>query len=325
MNSIANFQLKNFFLVMVILVSAFSINAQEFTIATFNAEFLNQSRVYIKFGHQFDIGRETDEVQEFWNKEENRAAKYQEACANVAQFIKEIDADILTLTEVGNAEDLKVLLEELEKIGVNYDYSEVCDCQDSFTQQHVAVLSRYPIKDVWPEIQGRSIYLEEADGDSEDETGISKGMKVTVVVEEVELDIMVLHLKSERGGYDSDAKRIAQATIARRSIVQLLNEGRNVIVTGDLNSEKSSPTIYRIRGFDDIYEELIQTGNSDYFEDSSVRWTYNYRGETEQIDHILISTTLANKSEITTKILETGDEKISDHNPVIVKIVMEEK
>lgn len=298
----------------------FSVNSQEITVATFNAEFLNKSRVHIKYGKRFDIKKESEEVQKFWNNDANRTARFKEASTNVAKMIKRINADILTLTEVGGKEDLKVLIDELKKIGITYNHWEVCDCRDKFTQQHVAVLSKFPIKNVVPEITGRSIYLEEADGDEEGETGISKGMKVTVTVDKKEIEVFVFHLKSERGGFDSDAKRIAQASIARRAIIKSLNEGKKVIVTGDLNSEKKSPSLYRIRGFDDIYQELIQTGNTRYFKNMDVRWTYNYKGEPEQIDHILISPDLAVRRGIETSILKTDDDKISDHNPVIVKI-----
>ncbi len=298
----------------------FSLSAQEITVATFNAEFLNKSRVHIKYGKRFDIKRESKEVQKFWENDTNRTAKLKEASSNVAKMIKRMNADILTLTEVGGKDDLKVLINELNKIGVKYDYWEVCDCKDNFTQQHVAILSKFPIKNVQHEIKGTAIYLKEADGDSEDETEISKGLKATVTINKKDIEVFVFHLKSERGGFDSDAKRIAQASIARRAIIKSLNEGKKVIVTGDLNSEKKSPSLYRIRGFDDVYEELIQTGNSRFFKNTDIRWTYNYRGEREQIDHILVSSNLANKKGIKTSILETGDDKISDHNPVIVKI-----
>lgn len=300
-----------------------SVLSQEVTIATFNAEFLNRSRIHVKYGKQFDLAREPEQEQKFWNDDNNRIEKLREASGHVAQFIKQIDADILTLTEVGGAADIEILLDELNKIDVIYEHWEVCDCTDEFTGQHVAVLSKYPLKEVWPQIPGSSIYLEEADGDSEREARISKGMKVTVSVDKKDLDVFVLHLKSERGGYESDAWRIAQASIARRSIIKQMNAGRNVIVTGDLNSEKGSPTLYRIRGFDDIYEELIQTGHSQYFSSNDVRWTYNYRGEREQIDHILISPSLAPRDGIHTRILETPDDTISDHNPVIVRITLE--
>ena len=134
------------------------------------------------------------------------------------------------------------------------------------------------------------------------------------------IDVFVFHLKSERGGFESDSKRLAQATIARRAIIKQLNLGRKVIVTGDLNSEKKSASLYRIRGFDDVYEELIQTGSSQYFKDYKVRWTYNYKGESEQIDHILISPGLTSGRGIQTRIIEVTDDKISDHNPVVVKL-----
>ena len=294
--------------------------SQELTVATFNAEFLNKKKIHVKYGKQFDLNRAGKKEQKFWNNDTNRTQKLREASANVARFIKEIKADILTLTEVGNAKDLEVLLKELGQIGVTYKYWEVCDCKDPFTGQHVAVFSKYPLKEVWPEIPGSAIYLEEADGDSERETQISKGLKVTATIDEKDVDIFVFHLKSERGGYESDAQRIAQASIARRSIIQQINAGRKVIVTGDLNSEKGSTTLYRIRGFDDIYEELIQTGHSRYFESMDVRWTYNYRGEPEQIDHILVSPGIAKRKGIQTRILETPDDTISDHNPVIVKL-----
>ncbi len=227
--------------------------------------------MHVKYGIQYDISHEPKEVQQFWNNENNRALKLKESSAKVAKIIQRINADILTLTEVGGKEDLKVLMNELSHIGVNYKYWETICCKDSFTKQHVAILSKFPIKDVWPEIKGKSIYLEELDGDSEGETGISKGLKVTVTISEKEIDVLVLHLKSERGGFDNDAKRLAQANIVRQSIIKLLNDGRKVIVIGDLNSEEKNASLYRIRGFDDVYEELIQTCNSDYFDNTDVR------------------------------------------------------
>ena len=314
--------MRTFFLSLLCLYLSPLVYAQEFTLATFNAEFLNKSRIHVKYGKQFDLSREPKKEQKFWNDEANRTTKLKEASTLVAQFIKEMDADILTLTEVGGAEDLEVLLAELKQIGVDYAHWEVCDCTDRFTGQHVAVLSKFPLKEVWSQLEGQAIYLEETDGDSEKVTSISKGLKVTATIDQKDIDIFVLHLKSERGGYESDAQRIAQASIARRSIIKQLNAGRQVIVTGDLNAEKGSPTLYRVRGFDDIYEDLIQSGQTQYFESTDVRWTYNYRGEPEQIDHVLVSPGLTTRKGIQTRILEVKDEQISAHNPVIVRLTL---
>lgn len=313
--------MKRLILISYLLLSGIYLaNSQEITVATFNAEFLNKSRVHLKFGKSFDITKESKKEQKFWNDDENRTAKLREASANVAKHLQQVNADILTLTEVGGEEDIKILVEELDKLGVTYEHWEVCDCTDSFTGQHVAVLSKFPLKEVWPLIPGRALYLEEPDGDSEGETGISKGFKVTVTVENKDIDVFVLHLISERKGYESDAKRLAQANIARRAIIKQLNAGREVIVAGDFNSEKRSESVYRLRGFDDVFEELIQTGLSRYFESNDVRWTYNFRGEPEQIDHILISPGLSTSKGIKTRIIETTDDQVSDHNAVVVSI-----
>lgn len=306
-----------------ILSICFSLSAQEISVGTFNAEFLNKKKIHVKFGKRFNLKDEPTDVQKFWKNETNKNNKLKEASANVAKMIKQMNADILTLTEVGDKDDLKILLSELKKIGVDYPYSAGCDCKDKFTGQNVAVFSKYPLKEVWSEIEGRALYLEELDGDSERETGLSKAMKVTVTINQKDLDVFVFHLKSERGGFESDARRLAQANIARRAIIKQLNLGRKVIVTGDLNSEKKSASLYRIRGFDDVHEELIQTGLSQYFKDTKVRWTYNYKGEPEQIDHILISPGLTSGRGIQTRIIEVTDKKISDHNPVVVTLKLQ--
>lgn len=294
--------------------------AQDVTIATFNAEFLNKKKVHMKFGLPFDIEKASKKDRKYWDDDQNRSRKLVEASDSVASFIKAMNADIVTLTEVGGRDDIAVLDQSLRNLGIVYDHIEVCECRDPFTGQHVAVLSKFPLKEVWPSIEGRALYLLEPDGDAEKETGISKGLKVTVELGGQDVDVFVAHLKSERGGFDSDAQRLAQANVIRRAVIGQLVKGRKVIVTGDLNSQKGTESIYRIRGFDDVYEELIQTGHSDYFEDYGVRWTYNYKGEPEQIDHILISPGLTTRKGIETRIMETKSDFISNHNPVIVKL-----
>lgn len=306
--------------VLLLLCTGLTSIAQEITVATFNAEFLNKYRIQARYGVSFDLSEEPQDVQNFWKDETNRDAKLKEASDDVAELIKQMNADIMTLTEVGNADDIEVLKASLSAIGVDYEFSAVCECTDSFTGQHVAVLSKYPLKEIWPQITGRSLYLEETDGDSERETGISKGLKVTVTIEDQDIDVFVLHFKSERGGFTSDAQRLAQASIARRAVIQQMNKGRKVIVAGDLNDQKGTATMYRLRGFDDIYEEMIQTGHSQYFENMDVRWTYNYKGEPEQIDHILVSPGLTDRKGIKTSIIKS--ESVSDHNPVIVKLIL---
>ena len=69
-------------------------------------EFLNSRRVHIKFGLPFDLKDEPKKVQKFWADDENRSSKLREASSEVAQLIKQMNADIMTLTEVGDEGDI---------------------------------------------------------------------------------------------------------------------------------------------------------------------------------------------------------------------------
>ena len=189
-------------------------SATEFTIATFNAEFLTRPRVHVKFGYQFEL---SEQERAIWDAPGYRDQRFAEAAAAVAGVIAPIDADVLVLTEVGNATDVAELNAAIAEAGVTYRHVAVCDCTDTRTRQHVAVLSRFPLTDVVPAIPGREGYFEEADDDdSEDDTGISKGLIVTFTVDGRPFRLYGLHLRSEGGGAEADEQRIAQASIIRR-------------------------------------------------------------------------------------------------------------
>ena len=74
-------------------------------------------------------------------------------------------------------------------------------------------------------------------------------------------------------------------------LIQTLRNGEDVIVAGDLNDRRGEPTLRRIRGFDDLWGDLIQTGNVNFFDSTTEdnRWTYQFQGVRGQIDHILVS------------------------------------
>ncbi len=319
-------------ILMLIIISVFGLNvfSQDLSIATFNCEFLVDSKVHAKYGFNLYLSKESEDIQERWSNSEYRKEKFEEACELVAQQIKLINADIIGLTEIGDENDFSVLRLKLEEIDAGYAYNEICNSSDP-TGQHVAVLSRYPITLIKEKFEGRAYYFIEDDYDEINETGISKGMQVKIDVNGKKIDIFLLHLISERMGYEYDAKRLAQVEVARREIIPLLNYTDSlVVVMGDFNSEKHHKAILKLRGFDDIYPELIQTGDDNYFPDLATRWTYNYMGNYEQIDHILLSHGFVNlcgkndrrknKWRITSKIIPTNNERISDHNALKVEL-----
>lgn len=303
-----------------------SLFAQPIRLATFNCEFLLPNKVHLKYGLPFDNKKLPQE----WRDERFRQKKFVEAVDKVAEHLVTLKADVLGLTEVGDKQAVQALVDALKKKGMDYPHWSVCQSEDTGTGQHVALLSKYPIKDIVPNFPNRGLYFTESDYDQEGSTGISKGMKASVTVQGTALNVFLFHFKSERGGEDSDQKRLMQAEIARRVTIPYIQRGEHVVIMGDLNSEPRHEVLLTLRGFRDINEELIQTGDLYYFDNAKLRWTYNYRGQFEQLDHILLSLSLRElcvennyrqkQWGIKTTIIPTNDEAISDHNAVIVEL-----
>ena len=109
----------------------------------------------------------------------------------------------------------------------------------------------------------------------------------------------------------------------------LLEAGENIIVAGDLNDKRGDPALRRMRGLDDIGPDLIQIGNCystskkcKYWEDSADRWTYEYQGIRNQIDHILPSMSLKKglKASTHTPTSAIGNIPITDHRALIIDL-----
>jgi endonuclease/exonuclease/phosphatase family metal-dependent hydrolase len=280
---------------------------------------LTRPRVHVKFGQPFNLPASEAAT---WTAA-YRDARFTEAAQAVAAVIASINADVIALTEVGNTTDLAELNAAVAAAGATYPHTAVCDCTDSSTQQHVAVLSRFPLRDLLTAIPGRETYNTELDDpETEKDTGISKGLRVTFDAAGETIHLYVAHLRSERGGHETDAQRIAQASIIRRHYLPLVQAGEHVIVAGDLNDKRGQPTLLRIRGRDDIWSDLIQTGLAEYFDASEVdsRWTYEFQGTRQQIDHVLVSRSIRSDASIGTQILDHGNALASDHRPVVVSL-----
>jgi endonuclease/exonuclease/phosphatase family metal-dependent hydrolase len=296
------------------------------TIATFNCEFLTRPKVHVKFGLGFNLN-DTEDAE--WTQA-FRDQRFAEATRAVARVIHGIDADVIALTEVGNAGDVAELREAVADLGTSYPHFEVGHSTDHTTKQHVAVFSRFPITDVVESIPGREFYLGEIDDpETEKHTGVSKGMRVTINAHGRKILLYAIHLASERGGHEQDQQRIAQASIVRRHYLPEIQDGELVIVAGDLNDDRGQPTLHRIRGLDDMFDDLIQTGLPNYFEDNEVstRWTYEFQGVRRQIDHVLLSFTVKDEttsSGIETRTVDHGDPLASDHRPLVVTLTLDD-
>lgn len=308
---------------LVLLGLTMPVCAEELTIATFNTEFLTRPKVHVKFDYPFDLRAEEDIA--LWT-DEYRDAKFAEAASDVAIVVASLDADIVVLTEIGDAADVDELNAAVAGFGVAYPYTFVCQCTDYSTQQRVAVLSSIPLDRMQPSIAGVEGYFEEADDDdSQNETGISKGMSVQFQFAGRTVTLYGVHLISEGNGAEADEQRVAQASILRRHALEQMEKGELFIIAGDLNDGRGQPAVRRVQGYDDIWPDLIQTGDTAFFDpaDWNTRWTYEYEGTPNQIDHILLSPaflSLLRKSDIHTTIPEQTTASASDHRPIIVRL-----
>ncbi len=113
----------------------------------------------------------------------------------------------------------------------------------------------------------------------------------------------------------SETQRNQQATIVRDFVQGILapNPNANVIVAGDINDfEFSNPvTILESGGLNTLIETLPQ----------NERYTYNFEGNAQVLDHILVSNSLLTKLDgfDVVHINSEFADQISDHDPVLAR------
>ena len=271
-------------------------SAEELRVATFNTEFLIRTKVHAREGLLLTLNAAQQAV---WTPQ-HREQAFQNAVMLVAPVVASLQADVVVLTEIGPLADVNTLNAALPS---PYPHVAVCQCTDSATEQNVAILSRIPFTAVRQTIPGREHFLAELDDpETEDDTGISKGLSVTLTFSGEQIALYGIHLVSERGGHEEDAQRIAQASIVRRNYLRDLAAGRH-----------------------DIEPDLMQTGLAEFFDQNALgeRWTYEFEGERNQIDHILLSDSfrdVAKRGGIDASVMRVTNPAVSDHSPLVVTI-----
>ncbi|MFB2837786.1 choice-of-anchor I family protein [Floridanema evergladense] len=113
----------------------------------------------------------------------------------------------------------------------------------------------------------------------------------------------------------SEAQRIQQATIVKDFVQSILdvNPNANIVVAGDLNDFQFSEPLTILKDGD--LNILIETLPE------NERYTYNFQGNAQVLDHILVSNNLFNKLNgfDVVHINSEFADQISDHDPVIAQ------
>ena len=243
------------------------------------------------------------------------AEQYEAKAKTIAELIDTHKANIVGLVEVEN----RAVLERVKYYLASPDDWQIAfdEGRDTYTGQDVAILTKFRV------VPGsttnfpaeREVYF--VDGEERD-VNPSKILGVELKIDNQPFYILIAHLISRRDS--NDAKRLAQATVVRRQAVKAMIADKNVIVMGDMNDTPATPVIKRLRGFDDIWDNLLQTANA---AEADNRYTYIYEGHKNLLDHILISPSLRDEF----RNVEEGKQceiidvsGLSDHRAILARL-----
>ncbi|WP_082193078.1 5'-nucleotidase C-terminal domain-containing protein [Bacillus rubiinfantis] len=117
---------------------------------------------------------------------------------------------------------------------------------------------------------------------------------------------------------DSEVQRLKIAEVVNTFIknVKSKNADANIVVLGDLNDFEFSNPLIKLKG-DELTNLIEKVPVPD-------RFTYTYQGNSQVLDHMLVSNNLANRSEIDIVHLNAPftpmHGRVSDHDPVLAQI-----
>ena len=249
----------------------------------------------------FDLNKDGHEYVEYipntsanWN-----ATTYKKKLQNISKVIKELDADIIALTEIESLQALKDLKYELKRRDLYYNYYKIADRKN--TTVKVALLSKKPF-----------VYAKEIAVTSSYK--YRNILEVKYKINGEEFYIFINHWKAKSG---PESQRIISAKALRKRVDEIGSD-KNIILLGDFNSDyEESEKFQKVRrlndtdgksGINHILKTLYQkqkANETTYVKDAlynlwydapkSERYTHVFRGKGEALDNIIISQSLLNE------------------------------
>ena len=267
--------------------------------------------------------------------ETRRAVKSAEAKAKIRESIHALKPDVISFEEMGSTNALMELRASLKAEGLDFPYWEHVSGFD--TNIHVAVLSRFPIT-------ARRAHTNDDFLLNGRRFSVSRGFSEVDIQVNTNYSFTLLgaHLKSKRPVPEADEAelRLEEAKLLREKVDAILkaNPNANLVVLGDFNNTKDSPSTKAIIGTGK--SKLIDTRPAERNGDDAsnpnrrynpmnVTWTYYYAVDDtySRIDYILLSPGMARewvKSE--TYVLAMPNWGIgSDHRPIVAGFEAEDR
>ncbi len=282
--------MKRIAAIILILLGLLSLNllgGDRVKIATYNVENL------------FDMHYDGNEYSEYipntswqWNPK-----NYKKKLNNIADVIVDMAPDIITLQEIESLQALKDLQKTLTQKGLYFKYRAIADAKNSTVK--AALLSRYPIQ------SKREIRVNQS-------RRYRNILEVKVIIDKKPLYIFVNHWKAKSG---PESMRVRSAIALKKRLNQLGDVP--YLITGDLNSHYEECKLFLKKrkhndtnGITGINHKLKTLYNNKPVTLSSLRscpdcaynlwyempekrrWTHNFYGKKEALDHLIISPAL---------------------------------
>lgn len=213
---------------------------------------------------------------------------------HTAEVICDVDADIMGLQEIENAQVFSQLLRRLKKVGCGYRYSAMTKKKGAPIQ--VALVSRYPI------VRQRDIQVSYA-------PKVRNILEVEVDIQGKKLTLFVNHWKSKAyKGYESKRVKYARALQAR---IARMSPSKEYIILGDFNAdynayltldEKNNDT-HGKTGFSDILQtkideiDVLKAQKGVHYTlwkelPLDERWSHKFYGKKSSLDQIVLPQTM---------------------------------
>ncbi|MCL5054755.1 MAG: endonuclease/exonuclease/phosphatase family protein [Firmicutes bacterium] len=224
-----------------------------------------------------------------------------------AEVLKKVNADVVALQEVGDLKTLDQFRKEFIGEGV-YPYRILVQGNDSSI--NVGLLSKFPIKKVYTY---RDHVFPGAHGQP---TKFSRDLLEAVVqiTPQFPMKIFVCHLKSKRGGGDSDLKREAEAKEVKKIISRHLEKDPDslIAVAGDFNDFPDSPAVKIVEGgANPVLDPLTLENRKNQPTHHSVRY-----GDS-RLDYLLLSPALMKRYQAgSAEVKGKENPGASDHDPL---------
>ncbi|HVY71222.1 MAG TPA: endonuclease/exonuclease/phosphatase family protein [Verrucomicrobiae bacterium] len=265
----------------------------------------------------------------------NRPVKPLEARAKAREFIRALKPDVIALQEVVGSSALAELRSALKAEGLDFPHAELVTGWDTNIQ--IAVLSRLPILASHPHtnevflLYGRRFRVTRGFAEIDFQAG-----------SRYKFTLFAAHLKSRRTATEADERDIREqeAGLLRALIDARLarDPEANIIVAGDLNDTKDSPSTRAIlgRGRNMLVDTRPAEQNGDRhhsdkprFSPRDITWTHFFGKEDtySRIDYLLLSPGMAREWQAAeTYVLAAADWGLaSDHRPVVAAFTAEER